>query len=85
MNASAELASAAAVVALAERIEQLPADERAILEALLDRLEQGRADYGPWQVDDGRNNVAEAFDEILDAMHYAAAGLVRLRRKAGAQ
>lgn len=80
MNASAELACAMAAVTLAERIERLPADERAILEALLDRLEQGRADYGPWQVDDGRDNVAEAFDEILDAMHYTAAGLVRLKR-----
>ena len=80
MSASAELACAMAAVTLAERIERLPADERAILDILLDRLEQGRADYGPWQVDDGRDNVAEAFDEILDAMHYTAAGLVRLKR-----
>jgi len=82
-----ELTSAMAAVALAERIERLPADERTILESLLDRLEQGRADYGPWQVDDGRDNVAEAFDEILDAMHYTAAGLVRLKRsqRGGAQ
>ncbi len=72
-----------AAAKLAERIERLPADERDIMEALLDRLEQGRADYGPWHVDDGRDNVAEAFDEILDAMHYTAAGLVRLRRMGG--
>jgi len=65
---------------LAEHVARLPSDERAILDVLLDRLEQGRDEYGSWRVDDGRDNAAEAFDEILDAMHYAAAGLVRLQR-----
>ena len=32
---------------LAERIEALQADERAIVEKLLDRIEQGREVYGP--------------------------------------
>ena len=62
---------------LAERIEALQADERAILEKLLDRIEQGRKVYGPWKVDDGRDYRAEAFDEVIDALHYCAAALVK--------
>jgi hypothetical protein len=65
---------------LASRIQALPADERAILEALLDRMEAGRLQYGPWKVSDGRKYPAEAFQEILDALHYCAAELVRLGR-----
>lgn len=65
---------------MAARIEQLPEDERAILDILLTRLEQGREDYGPWNVEDGRDYREEAFSEVLDGLHYCAAGLVRLRR-----
>ncbi len=65
---------------LAERIERLPADERSIIEVLLSRLEQGRDDYGPWSVDDDRNYGEEAFLEVLDGLHYVAAGLVRIRK-----
>jgi len=84
VSSSAELVSAMTAVALAERIERLPADERAILESLLDRLERGRADYGPWRVDDERDYGEEAFTEVIDGLHYCAAGLLRLRR-AGVQ
>ena len=80
MSNAAELVSAAAAVAMAERIERLPADERAILESLLERLERGRADYGPWQVDDDRDYGEEAFAEVIDGLHYCAAGLLRIRR-----
>jgi hypothetical protein len=62
---------------LAERIEALQADERAIVEKLLDRIEQGREVYGPWKVDDGRDYQAEALDEVIDALHYCAAALVK--------
>ena len=62
---------------LAERIEALQADERAIVEKLLDRIEQGRELYGPWKVDDGRDYQAEALDEVIDALHYCAAALVK--------
>ena len=65
---------------IAERIEGLRGDERAIVEALLDRIEQGREVYGPWKVDDGRDYPAEAFDEVIDALHYCAAALVRMSR-----
>ncbi|MBX3246115.1 MAG: hypothetical protein KF901_02920 [Myxococcales bacterium] len=33
---------------LGRRVVGLVADERPIVEALLDRIEGGRADYGPW-------------------------------------
>ncbi len=68
---------------LAERIAALPDDERAILETLLDRIEEGRQRYGVWNVNDGREYPAETLDEVIDALHYCAAGLVRLRRRAG--
>jgi hypothetical protein len=67
----------------ADRLAALPDDERAILETLLDRIEEGRQRYGIWNVDDGREYPAETLDEVIDALHYCAAGLVRLRRRAG--
>jgi len=65
---------------LGRRISNLVADERPIVEALLDRIEGGRAEYGPWKVDDGRDYRAEVFAEVIDGLHYCAAELVRLGR-----
>ncbi|MCP4603956.1 MAG: hypothetical protein GY847_26110 [Proteobacteria bacterium] len=67
--------------ALMARIENLEADEKAIVEELVERLGQGREIYGPWQVDDKRNYPQEALFEVFDALHYCAAELVRLSRK----
>ncbi|MBK7078522.1 MAG: 3'-5' exonuclease [Myxococcales bacterium] len=58
----------------------LPADERQICDALLGRLAQGRRQYGPWRLDDGRDYPSEAYAEVLDGLHYTAAELVRRRR-----
>ena len=69
--------------ALADRIAVLPEDERAILEVLLERMGKGRQQYGVWNVDDRRDYPAETLDEVIDALHYCAAALVRLRRRAG--
>jgi len=66
---------------LAERIEALEADERAIVDVLLDRIEQGRKVYGPWRVNDGRDYNAEALEEIIDALHYCAAALLLRKRR----
>ena len=55
--------------------------DRAMEQALLDRIEEGRQRYGIWNVDDGREYPAETLDEVIDALHYCAAGLVRLRRR----
>ena len=65
---------------LAKRIDALEDDEKAIVEVLLDRLEKGRKTYGPWKVDDGRDLKKEAFEEVIDALHYCAARLVQLSR-----
>ncbi|MBC7174050.1 MAG: hypothetical protein H5U40_16530, partial [Polyangiaceae bacterium] len=62
-------------------ITRLPADERQICDALLGRLAQGRRQYGPWRLDDGRDYPSEAYSEVLDGLHYAAAELVRRRRQ----
>ena len=69
--------------ALADRIAVLPEDERAILEVLLERMGKGREQYGVWNVDDRRDYPAETLEEVIDALHYCAAALVRLRRRAG--
>ncbi len=66
---------------LGERILGLEDDEYEILNALLERLEVGRRQYGPWHVDDGRDYPTEAFEEVLDGLHYVAAELVRRRRQ----
>jgi DNA polymerase-3 subunit epsilon len=65
---------------LGGRLTSLAADERQICETLLSRLEQGRKQYGPWRVDDGRDYPSEAYAEVLDGLHYIAAELVRRRR-----
>ena len=64
---------------------RLGGDERHIAQTLLQRLEEGRRLYGPWKVDDGRENPREALEEVLDALHYCAAELVRLERQNDAQ
>ena len=66
---------------LLRQIERLAPDEREIVRALVNRLSHGRKSYGPWRVDDGRDNHHEALLEVLDAMHYCAAELVRLSRR----
>ncbi|MBI5531810.1 MAG: hypothetical protein HY898_03785 [Deltaproteobacteria bacterium] len=75
--------SRASASELADRIAVLADDERSILEVLLERMGQGRQRYGVWNVDDGREYPAETLDEVIDALHYCAAALVRLRRRAG--
>lgn len=62
---------------LVNRIQELQADERAIIETLLDRIEVGRKQYGPWKVNDGRDYQAEVIEEVIDALHYCAALLVK--------
>lgn len=68
---------------LAERIAALPEDERTIMETLLTRMEEGRRLYGPWNVEDGRDYPSETLEEVLDGLHYCAAGLVLMKRKGG--
>ncbi|MCA9645682.1 MAG: hypothetical protein KC492_33555 [Myxococcales bacterium] len=63
------------------RVMGLVADERQIADSLLGRLEQGRSVYGPWRVEDGRDYPSEAYEEVLDALHYVAAKLVQLNRR----
>ena len=65
---------------LVSRIEALRGDEQAIVESLLDRLARGRKDYGPWHVNDGRDYSIEMFEEIIDALHYCAASIVKIRK-----
>jgi DNA polymerase-3 subunit epsilon len=55
-------------------------DEDAILAVQAARLTEGKHTYGRWRVGDGRNNPGEALLEVLDALNYCAAELVRLSR-----
>ncbi len=58
-------------------------DEEAILATQAARLAEGRHTYGVWNAGDGRNNAGEALLEVLDAMNYCSAELVRLARGKG--
>jgi DNA polymerase-3 subunit epsilon len=72
----------AARYATGDRVQRLGDDEQEILGVLLSRLELGRRQYGPWSVHDGRDYPAEAYEEVLDGLHYCAAELVRRRHLA---
>lgn len=61
----------------------LAGDERAMVETLLGRIHAGRESYGPWRTDDGRRYPREALHEVVDALNYCAAELVRLDRLRG--
>jgi len=65
---------------LLARVQSLEADERAIVETIVARIEAGRREYGPWRTGDGRDYPAEALAEVIDALNYCGAELVRLRR-----
>lgn len=62
------------------RVCALGFDERTILETCAERLGAGSKTYGPWRLDqDDRDHAREAYEEVIDALHYAAAGLLRAR------
>ena len=65
---------------LMARVRGLQADERSIVEAILARMDAGRGDYGPWRADDARDYPTEALAEVVDALNYCGAQLVRIRR-----
>jgi DNA polymerase-3 subunit epsilon len=65
---------------LAARIRALEADERLIVEMILSRIDNGRCHYGAWNSRDGRDYPAEALAEVIDALNYTAAELVRRRK-----
>jgi len=58
-------------------------DEDAILATQAARLAEGQHTYGAWKVADGRNNAGEALLEVMDALNYCAAELLRLARAKG--
>lgn len=64
---------------LARRVRALAADERTIVETILARIDAGRREYGAWVSTDGRDYPGEALAEVIDALNYCAAELVRLR------
>lgn len=65
---------------LTSRLVTLAADERAIVEAILARIDGGRRHYGAWRTGDGRDYSGEALAEVVDALNYCAAELVRLAK-----
>ncbi len=67
-------------VGLTTRVRTLAGDERPIVETILARIDAGRGGYGAWDTGDGRDYPGEALAEVIDALNYCAAELVRLRR-----
>ncbi|MFI5297493.1 MAG: hypothetical protein ACHREM_05290 [Polyangiales bacterium] len=60
-------------------------DEQKIVNQIIARIADGRRTYGPWRIPDGRNNPKEALAEVMDALNYCAAELVRLSAVGGVQ
>ncbi|MBZ0235676.1 MAG: hypothetical protein K8M05_25335 [Deltaproteobacteria bacterium] len=60
----------------------LGGDERSILAICARRLAEGKQAYGEWRLDDGRDFAREAYEEVIDGLHYAAAGLLKLQEHA---
>lgn len=60
-------------------VAELGPVEKEIALLVIERLCAGAEDYGPWRLDDPRDNCEEALEELIDAMHYVAAEVVRLR------
>ncbi len=58
----------------------LKADERSIVKMILQRVNKGRNDYGPWKVNDRRDYPKEALLEVFDALTYCAAQLIRMQK-----
>jgi hypothetical protein len=65
---------------LEQIVRNLNVDELQIAKSALSRLDEGRKIYGPWNLKDTRDYPEEALAEVVDALHYCAAELVRLRR-----
>lgn len=69
---------------LSSLVGALRADERSMVQTLLRRMHAGRRDYGAWHTDDGRDYPREALHEVIDALNYCAAELVRMGRRSAA-
>lgn len=60
--------------------DNLKEDEKKIMDLLLARISAGRKVYGPWKIEkDKRDYIEEILMEVLDAMHYCAAQLLKLK------
>ena len=66
---------------LAVRISSLGADEQRILIKTLERLEQGKKEYGEWKIPDGRDYDNEVLEEVIDALQYCAAKLIENEKR----
>ena len=64
-------------------VDRLQGDEAALVVRLLERLDRGRTTYGVLRRDDGRIWGREMLEELLDALVYGSAALVRMEREAG--
>jgi len=58
-------------------------DEKEIVAAIIQRIDRGREQYGPWEIDQdrGRDYVQEALEENFDCMVYQAAQLVKIQNE----
>lgn len=63
------------------RLAQLAPDERSILRLSAQRLVAGQQVYGRWSVNDGRAYAQEGLEEVIDALHYAAAELLAVKAR----
>ena len=66
----------------ATRYDDLSDDEQEVLSEMLKRIEMGRDQYGPLDIDnDPRNFRQEAAEEWVDLAVYSIADAIRKRRR----
>jgi hypothetical protein len=55
-------------------------DEKEIVATIVQRIDRGRREYGPWEIDKDhdRDYRREAFEELVDTAIYSSAELVRM-------
>jgi len=72
---------------LSHAIQRLQEDERLIVTTIVERIDRGRDEYGPWEIDKDhyRNYRQEALEELLDGTAYLAAELVRMKNERSSQ
>jgi hypothetical protein len=62
---------------LRDNFERLNETEQLIITTQVQRMIDGRDEYGPWD-NQKKNNPKEALEELLDGMQYISAELIKI-------
>ena len=67
---------------IAKTVAGFQADELEIVSTIIQRIDRGRKEYGPWEIDQDhhRDYRREALEELTDSLAYLTAEVVRMTR-----